>query len=99
MAMLVPFKLVFRGEQVWINPLEVRSVHKRMLSANKPQTCIRFAGLPDSAELLVEGSAEDAVNRLAGHASAPKGAPVARKAPLNPQEVRALIGDEPAAKR
>ena len=65
MVTLVPFKLVFRGEPIWVNPVEVRAVQRRHGGTNS-QACIRFAGLPDSAELVVEGSVEEAVEKLTG---------------------------------
>lgn len=62
---LVQFKLVFRGDPVWVNPAEVRMIGRRS-GGSMPQACIRFAGLPDSSEIVVEGSLDDVARKLSG---------------------------------
>lgn len=95
MVTLVAFKLVFRGEAVWVNPDEVRAVQRRS-SGTIPQTCLRFAGLPDAAEMVVEGTAEEAVQKLTGAAPPAKAVRPTRSEPLNPGALKALMEGEPS---
>ena len=100
----VEFRVVFRGDTVWINPSEVRSVHKRG-AAGTPQALIRFAGLPDASEILVEGAAEEVIRRLEGlpvrsAARAPRPVPAAPPSPpLNPEVLKGLIDPDVTAPR
>ncbi|HEX5379092.1 MAG TPA: hypothetical protein VFW47_10985 [Phenylobacterium sp.] len=92
MIKLVPFKLVFRSEPIWINPEHVRSVHRR--AGVTAQTCIRLAGLPDNQELVVEGGADEVIRKLTGDVPAKAVRPM-RTVALNSEAVKALVGQEP----
>lgn len=69
MIKLAPFKLIFRGEQVWINPEHVIWVQRRAGLTN--QACIRLAHQGEAEDLVVEGSVDEVICKLTGKAPEP----------------------------
>jgi hypothetical protein len=94
MIKLVPFKLVFRGEPIWINPDHVVCVTKR--GGLTVQTCIRLVNQPEAEDLVVEGSAEEVVGKLTGKAPEPVSRQM-RTFSIESEALQALAGEEPRA--
>ena len=94
MIKLVPFKLVFRGEPIWINPDHVVCVTKR--GGLTVQTCIRLVNQPEVEDLVVEGSVEEVIQKLTGKAPEPAARPV-RSFAIESEALQALAGEEPRA--
>ncbi len=92
MIKLVPFKLVFRGEQVWINPDHVVYVQKRVGMTS--QACIRLAHQGDAEDIVVDGGVEEVIRKLTGKAPEPTAKPQ-RSFALDSEAMQALEGAEP----
>jgi hypothetical protein len=92
MIKLVPFKLVFRGEAIWINPDHVVCVTKR--GGLTVQTCVRLVNQPEAEDLVVEGSAEEVVSKLTGKPPEQATRPM-RTFSLESEALQALAGEEP----
>jgi hypothetical protein len=61
----VEFKVVGREESIWLNPASIRSIQTRQ-GGPRRHTIIRYVGLPDEAQLLVDCDIRDVVERLSG---------------------------------
>ena len=59
----VEFKVVGREESVWINPASVRSIQTRQ-GGPRRHTLIRYLGLPDEAQIVVDCEIRDVVERM-----------------------------------
>jgi len=59
----VEFKVVGREESVWLNPASIRSVQTRQ-GGPRRHTIIRYVGLPDEAQLVIDCEIRDVVERL-----------------------------------
>lgn len=92
MIKLVPFKLVFRGEHIWINPEQVVYVQRRVGMTN--QACIRLTHQAETEDLVVEGGVEEAIRKLTGIAPDPVARPP-RSFALDSRALQALEGVEP----
>lgn len=66
---MVEFKVVGRDETVWINPATIRSLQTRP-GGPRRHTIVRYAGLSDELQTVIDCEVRDAVARLTGQALA-----------------------------
>ena len=59
----VEFKVVGREEPIWINPASVRAIQTRQ-GGPRRHTIIRYLGLPDEAQIVVDCEIRDVVERM-----------------------------------
>ena len=59
----VEFKVVGREEPFWINPAAVRSIQTRQ-GGPRRQTVIRYVGLGDEVQTIVDCEAREVIDRL-----------------------------------
>ena len=59
----VEFKIVGREDTIWLNPASIRSIQTRQ-GGPRRHTIIRYLGLPDEAQIIIDCEIREAVDRL-----------------------------------
>ena len=59
----VEFKVVGRDDSIWLNPASIRAVQTRQ-GGPRRHTIIRYIGLPDEAQIIVDCEIRDVIERL-----------------------------------
>ena len=59
----VEFKIVGREDTIWLSPASIRSIQTRQ-GGPRRHTIIRYLGLPDEAQIIVDCDIREVIDRL-----------------------------------